>query len=47
MSQISGITVVPSSCVTQIDNIQNFEMFYGDANSLKPELNSWIEEADA
>ena len=47
MSQISGITVVPSSCVTQIDNIRNFEMFYEDANSLKPELNSWIEEADA
>ena len=47
MSQISGITVVPSSFVTQIDNIRNFEMFYGDANSLKPELNSWIEEADA
>ena len=27
ISQISGITVVPSSCVTQTDSLRNFEMF--------------------
>ena len=46
MSQSCGMTVVLSSCVTDIDGLCNCEMLCGDAHSLKPELNSEIEKAD-
>ena len=32
---------------TQTDDLQKCEIFCGDAHSLKPELNSEIEEVDA
>ena len=47
MTQNSGDRVVLSSCVTQTGSVRNGEMFHGEAHSLKPELNSEIEEADA
>ena len=43
----SGNRVVLSNCVTQNDSWRNGEMFHGEAYSLKPELNSKIEEVGA
>ena len=47
MTQNSGDRAVLSSCISQTGSVRNGEMFHGEAHSLKPELNSEIEEADA
>ena len=44
---VGSQTVVLSSFVNQADDLQNCEMFCEDGHSVKPELNSEIEEADA